>query len=229
MLESTGTNTAQTRECLPQNEIEVLPAILALTATVPTADTVGGKGISSFHRTLIHLAATENIESTLLITPIPSKLKKPGKSELKKRIEIPFEEPPLKPEPVYAVASNKTSSNFTLPRVVPQYFQSKENCENATNSCMGHGKCVKAHGNQYRCKCSNTVVRTNEDGTTKSVQWGGNACQKKDVSSEFILFAGFGVFFLTVVAGAIGMLYSMGSESLPSVIGAGVVGPRAQR
>lgn len=203
--------------------------MLALTATVPTADTVGGKGISSFHRTLIHLAATENIESTLLVSPPAAKLKKAAKSELKKRVEIPFEEPPVNTEPAYLVASNRTSSNFTLPRVVPQYFQSKDSCENTTNSCMGHGKCVKAHGNQYHCKCSSTIARTNDDGTTKSVQWGGNACQKKDISSEFILFAGFGIFFLTVIAGAIGMLYSMGSESLPSVIGAGVVGPRAQR
>lgn len=61
------------------------------------------------------------------------------------------------------------------------------------------------------------------------MKWGGNACQKKDVSAEFILFAGFGLFFTAVVVGGIGMLYSMGSQELPSVIGAGVVGPRAQR
>lgn len=72
-------------------------------------------------------------------------------------------------------------------------------------------------------------MRTNSDGSTKSVRWGGNACQKKDVSSEFILFAGFGLFFTAVVVGGIGMLFSMGSQELPSVIGAGVVGPRAQR
>lgn len=217
----------QTKACLPQSEIESLPAMLALTVTVPTADTVAGKGVSSFHRTLLHLAATENIESTLLILPLASKLKKSTKSELKKRIETPFELPPITADAPF-LASNK-SSNTTLPKVIPQYFTSKESCDNTTNSCMGHGKCVKTHGNQYRCKCSSTVVRTNDDGTTKSVQWGGNACQKKDISSQFILFATFGIFFLTVVAGAIGMLFSMGSEKLPSVIGAGVVGPRAQR
>lgn len=63
----------------------------------------------------------------------------------------------------------------------------------------------------------------------KTVQWGGNACQKKDVSNEFILFAVVGVFFTAIVAGGIGMLFNMGSQDLPSVIGAGVVGPRAQR
>lgn len=61
------------------------------------------------------------------------------------------------------------------------------------------------------------------------MQWGGNACQKKDVSMEFILFASFGVVFTAIIAGSIGMLFNMGSQELPSVIGAGVVGPRAQR
>lgn len=88
---------------------------------------------------------------------------------------------------------------------------------------------MKAHGNSYTCLCNSTIVRTNEDGSTKSVKWGGNACQKKDVSAEFVLFAGFGIFFTAVVVGGIIMLYSMGSQELPSVIGAGVVGPRAQR
>lgn len=206
----------------------MLPSILAISATIPSPDKLSGKGISSFHRTLVHLAATENLESTFLVLPITSKLKKTKKTELKKREETPLEFPPVEiPKDSFLTASN--TSNFTLPRFVPQYFTSKETCDNVTNSCMGHGKCVKAHGNQFRCKCSNTIVRTNDDGTTKSVQWGGNACQKKDVSSQFILFASVGVFFTAIVAGSIGMLFSMGAENLPSVIGAGVVGPRAQR
>lgn len=45
----------------------------------------------------------------------------------------------------------------------------------------------------------------------------------------FFLFAGFGVFMSALVVGSVGMLYGMGSEELPSVIGAGVTGPRAQR
>ncbi len=45
----------------------------------------------------------------------------------------------------------------------------------------------------------------------------------------FFLFAGFGVLMTALVVGAVGMLYGMGSQELPSVIGAGVTGPRAQR
>lgn len=71
------------------------------------------------------------------------------------------------------------------------------------------------------------MVRVNEDGTQKTVQWAGAACQKKDVSVPFLLFAGFGIVMAALIAGAIGMLYNMGSQELPSVIGAGVAGPKA--
>lgn len=43
------------------------------------------------------------------------------------------------------------------------------------------------------------------------------------------MFAGFGLVFTAIVVGGIGLLYGMGNQELPSVIGAGVVGPRAQR
>lgn len=222
-------NISQNKACLPQSEIEYLPAIMAITATVPTPDTIGGRGIASFHRTLLHLSATENIESTLIVLPKAGKLKKPTKSELKKRLETPLDLPTMESQPSIFKSNHSSKSNFTLPKTIPQYFQSKDSCDNTTNSCMGHGSCVKAHSNLFHCKCNSTVVRKNEDGTTKSVQWGGNACQKKDVSTEFILFALFGIFFTTVVVGSIGLLYTMGAQDLPSVIGAGVVGPRAQR
>ena len=203
---------------------------MAITATIPGPDKVAGRGISTFHRTLLHLSATENIESTMMVFPTASKMKKPTKVELKKRIETLLEMPTINPDlSTFKKHNSSSNSNFTLPRVVPQYFQSADECNNKTNSCMSHGKCVKSHGSLYACKCNATIVRTNEDGSTKSVQWGGNACQKKDISTEFLLFASFGVFFLTVVAGGIGLLYSMGAEELPSVIGAGVVGPKSGR
>lgn len=217
--------SAQSKPCLPQSDIESLPSLLAITATVPSASKLGGKGISTFHRTLVHLSATDNIESTLLVLPTTSKLTKPKKSELKKRVERPLDLPdPVSGSQDFSISASNTSSNHTLPKNIPQYFQSKSACESTTNSCMGHGNCVKAHGNLYKCQCGKTTVRPD-----KTVQWGGNACQKKDVSSEFILFAGFGIVFTAIVSGAIGMMFNMGSQELPSVIGAGVVGPRAQR
>jgi hypothetical protein len=55
--------------------------------------------------------------------------------------------------------------------------------------------------------------------------WGGPACQKKDVSQPFWLFAGSGIVLAFLISASIGLLYSMGNEELPSVIGAGVSGP----
>lgn len=253
-LQRARTNISQSKPCLSQAEVESLRTVLAVTDAISTASDLTSHSISSFYQTLTHLAATENIESTLLVLPTTSKLKKSkiqkshsqANSGLKRRDENPLEltsdDQRVSAHPGFydpfaneadrsttVAKGNHSNANFTLPRVVPQCFTSESACTNTTNSCMGHGKCVKSSGNCYKCKCSRTIIRTNEDGSTKSVQWGGNACQKKDVSTEFILFASFGVFFTAVVAGGIGLLYSMGAQELPSVIGAGVVGPRAQR
>ena len=99
-------------------------------------------------------------------------------------------------------------------------------CTNTTNACSGHGKCYQAHNNCFRCKCAATVLRQYENGGKKTIQWGGGACEKKDVSVPFILFASIGVAGVTLVAGAIGMLYGMGSVELPKVLSAGVGGAR---
>jgi anti-sigma-K factor RskA len=61
------------------------------------------------------------------------------------------------------------------------------------------------------------------------VQWGGTACEKKDISTEFWLFASFGIAMTALVAGTVALLYNMGSDELPSVIGAGVAGPRTTK
>ena len=63
----------------------------------------------------------------------------------------------------------------------------------------------------------------------KTVHWGGPACQKKDVSMPFFLLAGLTIGLIAVVAWGIGLLISIGQEDLPSVIGAGVAGPRTQK
>jgi hypothetical protein len=46
---------------------------------------------------------------------------------------------------------------------------------------------------------------------------------------EFVLFASFGVTMAALIMGVIGMMYSMGSQELPSVLGAGVVGTGARK
>jgi hypothetical protein len=99
-----------------------------------------------------------------------------------------------------------------------------------TNNCSGHGVCYlkftdkggKDHKGapHWACGCNATTVAVGKG--VKTTYWGGPACQKKDISIPFFLLAGFSVMIFTVVVGAIGMLYSMGQEPLPSVLGAGV-------
>ncbi|KAJ6109762.1 hypothetical protein N7486_001997 [Penicillium sp. IBT 16267x] len=119
--------------------------------------------------------------------------------------------------------------------LAPVCHASNSSCAEATNNCSGHGYCYLKYtsggeattGNCYACRCQQTVVRK-KDGTTQKVQWGGPACQKKDISSPFFLIAGVSVFAIIMVGSAVGMLFSMGQQELPSVIGAGVGGSKAQ-
>ena len=70
---------------------------------------------------------------------------------------------------------------------------------------------------------------TDDEGRVKTVYWGGPACQKKDISVPFFLLAGLSIGLVGAVTWGVGLLMSVGSEELPSVIGAGVAGPRAQK
>lgn len=119
--------------------------------------------------------------------------------------------------------------------LAPVCHSSNSSCAESTNDCSGHGSCYLKYGsgvegttgNCYACQCKQSVVR-NSDGTTKTVQWGGPACQKRDISSPFFLVAGVSLLAIVLVGSAIGMIFSMGSQELPSVISAGVGGPKSQ-
>ncbi|KAK7545535.1 hypothetical protein IWX49DRAFT_563483 [Phyllosticta citricarpa] len=120
-----------------------------------------------------------------------------------------------------------------LKGILPACFSSQAACDTATNSCMGRGKCVKKYTDKdnnnkacFACKCAPQVNKTKAG--TKTTYYGGPACQKKDVSVPFWLFAGFAVAIAFTVSWGIGLLYSMGEEELPSVIGAGVSGPSSR-
>ncbi|KAJ5577783.1 uncharacterized protein N7459_006747 [Penicillium hispanicum] len=119
--------------------------------------------------------------------------------------------------------------------LAPVCHSSNSSCAEATNNCSGHGSCYLRYGSGdeqatsdcYACRCGQTMVRKS-DGTTQKVQWGGPACQKKDISSPFFLIAGVSVLVVIMVSSAVGMLFSMGQLELPSVIGAGVGGSKTQ-
>jgi len=145
-------------------------------------------------------------------------------------------------EPVQSIqplaASNNNTYNNTTPLrgILPACYTTKEHCEKTTRNCTGHGSCSKKYRDPdsgssgldcYSCSCTATVVE-NENGK-KTTKWGGPACQKKDISIEFWLIALFTVGLMFLVSFAVGTVWEMGSEELPSVIGAGVSGPSARK
>lgn len=137
--------------------------------------------------------------------------------------------------PVVTAAKGK-GDNTTAPLgILKTCYESQSKCSAATNGCTGHGKCVNRNGGKkergfdcWHCACEAEVKFHDGKGmetSKKTVYWGGPACQKKDISVPFWLLAGTTVLFAFLISSGIGLMYSMGSEELPSVIGAGVSGP----
>lgn len=111
-------------------------------------------------------------------------------------------------------------------------FSSANSCAAATGNCTGHGACVDKYavpGKETRegdkqcfvCSCLSTKKFPDKENS-KHVHWGGAYCQKIDVSSPFWLIATTTVVLIGLVGGCITMLFSIGEEKLPGVIGAGV-------
>lgn len=154
----------------------------------------------------------------------------------------PLQEAPLITESPLPINDHSTTlaplaKNYSGPLrgILPQCYSSKSECESITRNCTGHGSCSLKYTNKdaqpaaacYSCACSATVI-TRDGGAKKTTNWGGPACQKKDVVMPFWLLAGFTVIMVSLVSWAIGMLLTMGNQDLPSVIGAGVSGkPRS--
>ncbi len=127
------------------------------------------------------------------------------------------------------------------PRVsIPACFLSANSCITQTHHCSGHGECKDKYevnggggpaqpvGDEppavcFVCHCNSTLKEPAKDGQGFSTTlWAGNMCQKIDISVPFWLITGFTVTIVGAVSFAIGLLFSVGEEKLPGVIGAGV-------
>jgi len=122
---------------------------------------------------------------------------------------------------------------------LPYRYATLAGCQRATGNCTGHGHCRVVYSeagsndrrnDYYGCVCDIPDVDRNKDGSVrKTTRFGGAACQKVDVSVPFWILLSTTVFLILVVTMGVGMLYSMGGEELPSVIGAGVTGPAPRK
>ncbi|KAF2218020.1 hypothetical protein CERZMDRAFT_119593 [Cercospora zeae-maydis SCOH1-5] len=168
------------------------------------------------------------------------------KSMLQKRQRLAAEAPlsmstdssTTEPSENTAVPNFQANNTTPLRGILPACFTSESACESATRNCTGHGKCgLKYHdadslgpGGQTGLDCwSCQCTKPKSEAGKKTTVWGGPACQKKDVSVEFWLIALFTVAIIGLVSFAIGTIWEMGSQELPSVIGAGVSGPTARK
>ena len=145
------------------------------------------------------------------------------------RKEQPLSEPasPSASQP----ALSSTPANSTIPKTtIPSCYSNEAACISNTASCASHGTCKKRYTEKvsddeegpecWACECIPSKIKNGE--YVKTIYWGGPACQKKDISVPFFLFAGFTVAAVAAVSYGIGLLYSIGEEDLPSVLGAGV-------
>lgn len=161
--------------------------------------------------------------------------------------EVQSEEQPLKAAPSPTTTSSASNHHHSTPEalkassapsskspgILPVCQPSLEKLVDATNNCSGHGVPYLKHNSTsdscFVCQCRKTIVSRGDGKGVKTIEWAGPACSKKDVSVPFWLLAGISIAMVATVSWGIGLLFSIGQEELPGVIGAGVAGPRAQK
>ncbi|RAL60473.1 hypothetical protein DID88_000248 [Monilinia fructigena] len=129
-----------------------------------------------------------------------------------------FEEPMAEfvDHQVQEVAKSNSSykKNNLIRTTLPVCHASLDSCISSTNNCSSNGACYKKFTSQsgdcFACRCGADSGR------------GGSACQKTDISGPFWLIFISSLVLVGIVSWGIGMLYSIGDEKLPGVIGAGV-------
>jgi hypothetical protein len=148
----------------------------------------------------------------------------PNRSHRRQALEEPMTELPNASPSNFAPVNSNQTSNHTLRGIIPQCHSSFDTALQATNNCSGHGEIFRKYGDKdkpdvgcYACKCVTSIDIVN--GKQVFYHWGGAACQKIDISSQFWLIASF---IMAIIGWAIGMMFSIGQEKLPGVIGAGV-------
>ena len=171
---------------------------------------------------------------------------RPNKGSGEDEDEPDIPDRPKRPSKSQATSSSAPTDTSPPKGILPQCYTSEAECNRVTHGCSGHGECKLAFdishpsgknkrqegsrpGQQvstktkcYSCQCEPQKVE--KEAKIKTTRWTGPACQKKDVSTEFWLLGAVTVGLIGVIGWAIGLLSSMGSQELPSVIGAGVAG-----
>lgn len=107
---------------------------------------------------------------------------------------------------------NKRSSSQSLSNC----YTNEESCQVSTSNCNSHGVCSKVDSGCWQCLCSASYNKS----TSKTTNWSGFDCGKKDISAQAHLLLWTSIGLLVAFAGGIKLLISVGSESLPGVLDA---------
>ncbi|KAM0282407.1 hypothetical protein ACHAQH_003088 [Verticillium albo-atrum] len=171
--------------------------------------------------TLVLLSETSRISSLNSWSTKPQPLRRQAAEE----VMTEADEPAPTTAATEVEAADVPLASFVRDRDLPSCFTSEESCQTSTGNCSGHGLCVNKYagndgssaGKCFYCQCESS--RPDNGSVT---HWGGAACRKVDVSAPFWLFTGFTILLVGILTFSIGLLYSIGEEKLPGVIGAGV-------
>ncbi|KAM0329462.1 hypothetical protein ACHAQA_004771 [Verticillium albo-atrum] len=180
------------------------------------------------------LAQSGEMETTLVLLPETSRISslnawstkpKPLRRQVAEEVMTEADEPAPTTAATEVDAADVPLASLVNPRNLPSCFASQDSCQTATGNCSGHGKCQNKYarkdgssaGTCFSCQCDTS----NPDNGTLT-HWAGAACSKVDVSVPFWLFTGFTILMVGILTFSIGLLYSIGEEKLPGVIGAGV-------
>ncbi|KAI5959807.1 uncharacterized protein KGF55_005039 [Candida pseudojiufengensis] len=101
-------------------------------------------------------------------------------------------------------------------------YGTKQACEVGTNNCNSHGECTQLKNKEeWSCLCSSSFNKT----TSKTTNWVGSDCNKKDVSVPANLFLWTTIALVLLIAGGINLLASVGTDPLPGVLDAATLSP----
>lgn len=179
------------------------------------------------------LAKSGDLETTIVL--MPAGVAHPDEETLDelRRRDMGFQSEQI----IHDEDSDPNTTPSTLPNPPPYSppskgaiqacYQSQNVCETATDHCSGgHGLCrnrFEADGNGvcFACHCLSTSEKTAGGGNV-TTHWAGATCQKIDISSPFWLLTGLTIVLFGAVTFCIYLLFAVGEEKLPGVIGAGV-------
>ncbi|GAA6005796.1 hypothetical protein JCM10207_007234 [Rhodosporidiobolus poonsookiae] len=103
-------------------------------------------------------------------------------------------------------------------------FASLDELNNATASCLSRGQGVRGittRGEEdcWVCQCAPTTEEL-EGGGVRRRWWGGEGCEKEDLSGSFTLLALSSLALVAALALSVALLYGVGSAPLPGTLGA---------